>query len=78
MDHEKFDGSQTNFARAAKKSFSQINQYLNGVRNIGEKVAREIEKNLGLSTGYLDQAARRGLWADSEPVAPWEWRKIKH
>ena len=21
------------------------------------------------------RAARRGLWADSEPVAPWEWRQ---
>lgn len=22
-------------------------------------------------------AAQRGLWADSEPVSPWEWRKMK-
>ena len=21
------------------------------------------------------RAARRGLWADAEPVPPWEWRK---
>ncbi len=21
------------------------------------------------------QAERRGLWADAEPVAPWEWRR---
>ena len=24
------------------------------------------------------RAARRGLWADSEPVPPWEWRKGEH
>lgn len=23
------------------------------------------------------KAGRRGLWADSDPVAPWEWRKAK-
>ena len=23
------------------------------------------------------KAARRGLWADVEPVAPWAWRKLK-
>jgi len=23
------------------------------------------------------KAAKRGLWADSEPVPPWEWRKTK-
>jgi endonuclease YncB( thermonuclease family) len=23
------------------------------------------------------KAARRGLWADTEPVPPWEWRKAK-
>lgn len=23
------------------------------------------------------RSARRGLWADSEPIPPWEWRKIR-
>ena len=23
------------------------------------------------------RAARRGLWADAEPVPPWEWRKAE-
>ena len=23
------------------------------------------------------KARRVGLWADGEPVAPWEWRKVK-
>ena len=30
--------------------------------------------------GELEEAARRarrGLWADKEPMAPWEWRKAK-
>ena len=32
------------------------------------------------SIGELEneaRTARRGLWADSNPVAPWEWRKVK-
>lgn len=24
------------------------------------------------------RAARRGLWADADPVAPWEWRRAGH
>ncbi len=24
------------------------------------------------------RAARRGLWADPDPVPPWEWRRLKH
>lgn len=29
--------------------------------------------------GYQDaaRAAKRGLWADPDPVQPWEWRKAK-
>lgn len=23
------------------------------------------------------QLARRGLWADAAPVAPWEWRRVR-
>ena len=51
---EKFNDNQSAFALAVGKSVAQINQYLNGVRNIGEKVAREIEVKLDLPIGYLD------------------------
>lgn len=33
-----------------------------------------------LILGDLEQearAARRGLWADPQPVPPWEWRKLR-
>jgi endonuclease YncB( thermonuclease family) len=33
----------------------------------GEFIAAETEA----------RAARRGLWADKDPVPPWEWRKMK-
>lgn len=51
---ERFNGSQTDFSRAIKKSPAQINQWLNGYRNIGDAVALNIEKSLGLPQGYLD------------------------
>ena len=47
-------GSQAEFARQAGISGSVVYQVLNGYRNIGEKLARKIEKNLGLSLYAMD------------------------
>lgn len=54
--NEKFGGNQTDFSRAIKKSPAQINQWLNGYRNIGDAAALNIEKALGLPQGFLDGA----------------------
>lgn len=35
------------------------------------------DRSLYANEEYLAQRDRRGLWADKEPVAPWEWRKYK-
>nr|WP_314271707.1 LexA family transcriptional regulator [uncultured Kingella sp.] len=51
---ERFNGNQTDFSRAIKKSPAQINQWINGYRNIGDAAALNIEKSLGLPQGYLD------------------------
>src|SRR5438105_4120602 len=34
------------------------------------------DKSLGQLEVY-SRAARRGLWADPNPVPPWEWRKLR-
>ncbi len=35
-------------------------------------------KALDLATGERDaRRARKGLWADPDPVPPWSWRKLK-
>lgn len=51
---EKFGGKQADFARAIGRSPSSVWQWLSGHRNVGEKVAREIERKLRLPSGYLD------------------------
>ncbi|MBX9866052.1 MAG: hypothetical protein K2Y14_04000 [Burkholderiales bacterium] len=58
---EKFNGNATNFARIAinlpaDKKPTDIYLYLNGGRNISNKKAKLIEKNLGLVDGYLDKS----------------------
>jgi endonuclease YncB( thermonuclease family) len=35
----------------------------------GDAVLEELEK--------AAQKERKGLWADPQPVPPWEWRKLK-
>jgi transcriptional regulator with XRE-family HTH domain len=51
--NSKFNGNQADFARAIGKSPSQINQWLAGVRNLGDGSVRQIEKKLKLGD-YFD------------------------
>ncbi len=51
---ERYGGKQADLARAINRSPSLVWQCLNGHRNIGEKLAREIESKLRLKKGWLD------------------------
>ena len=63
---ENFNGNQTEFARAINKSPAQVNQWMNGYRQIGDAVAVHIEKTLELPIGMLD--------GDPIPTAPLHYR----
>ena len=43
---------------------------MNPIRNLGEQLARKIERNLGLSTGFLDQPSPVNLSENAFPFAP--------
>lgn len=60
----KFDGRQADLARKAEISPSQLNQWLTGFRNIGEKAARSLESKLGLDPGWLDGAGSPPLFTE--------------
>lgn len=67
---ERFEGSQKDFADAVEKAPAQIAHYLRGNRNLGEAVAREIEKKLDLSPGWLDGIEQQpGAQLTSDVVA---------
>lgn len=51
---KRFNGSQAEFARAIEKAPAQVNQWLNGYRNIGNGAAAHIEDVLSLPRGWLD------------------------
>ncbi len=51
-------GRVAEFCREHDLNDSQIRQYFIGVRNIGEKAARNLEKKIGLPTMTLDGAHR--------------------
>lgn len=48
-----FGNSQAAFARAIKRSPSQVNQWLSGYRRLDVKASRHIEKELGLPIDYF-------------------------
>lgn len=54
---EHFDGNQAAFARAIGVASSQVNQWVNGYRNLGDAGAHRIELKLGLAQGYFDMPA---------------------
>ncbi|MBA3774654.1 MAG: helix-turn-helix transcriptional regulator [Ramlibacter sp.] len=58
----KFDGKQAELARKAGISPSQLNQWLTGYRNIGEKAARSLEESLDLPAGWLDMEEGQAAW----------------
>lgn len=46
--------TQEEFSEVAEVSVSLVSQILNFHKNMGDKIARRIEKNLGLKHGYMD------------------------
>ena len=52
--NERYNGNQTQFARAIGKAPTQVNQWINGHRNIGDGIASNIEIALNLPRGFLD------------------------
>lgn len=56
-----FNGKQAEFARRVGIRPTQINQWLNGFRNMGEHSARAIEKTLGLAPLWLDTPIQEEL-----------------
>lgn len=62
-----FNGSQAEFARAIGKAPAQVNQWLNGYRNIGTGAAAHIETTLSLPRGWLDGQAE---WDSNTPLLP--------
>lgn len=78
----RFGGSQTDFARAIKRSPAQVNQWLTGHRKLGDAGARTIELALNLPAGYFDRTmtnpehgAALALEA-CEPADDWTIREI--
>jgi phage repressor protein C with HTH and peptisase S24 domain len=51
---DKFNGNQSDFAKAVGRKPAQINQLLRERRQIGEATASLIEKRLGLPQGFFD------------------------
>ena len=52
---DQFAGSQADFCRKAELQPAQVNQWLTGYRNLGEKAARKIESKLGLAPLWFDK-----------------------
>ncbi|QMT48192.1 LexA family transcriptional regulator [Neisseria bacilliformis] len=73
---ERYNGNQTEFARAVGKAAAQVNQWMNGHRNIGNGVASDIEKALDLPRGWLDDEAAPVLYRSDAPVIREGWLSV--
>lgn len=60
---KRFDGKIADLGRAIERDDAYVWQLLNGKRNIGERVARDIELKLDLAPGSLDSATMSGQTA---------------
>lgn len=51
---DRFGGKQSSFAHAINRSPAQVNQWLSGVRGLGDGACRVIETAMGLPMGWMD------------------------
>ncbi|STQ99822.1 Uncharacterized HTH-type transcriptional regulator HI_1476 [Kingella potus] len=72
---ENYNGNQTEFARAIGKAAAQVNQWVNGYRNIGDGAAANIETALDLPRGWLDGEAGHAYRSDT-PVVRAGWLSV--
>lgn len=56
---ERFADNASDLARAVKKQQSYISELLKGKRSFGERVARDIERKVGVTPGWLDYRPQR-------------------
>ncbi|WP_245911185.1 LexA family transcriptional regulator [Neisseria iguanae] len=65
---DEFGDNQAEFARAIKKAPAQVNQWLNGYRNIGDGVARNIEEILNKPARWLDGKNSRPIESNAKVI----------
>jgi len=63
------NGNQADFARLIGRSAAVVWQYVSGHREMGEKLARHIERKLSLPTGWMDELASRDAPAQRQTLA---------
>ncbi len=68
--HQRFDGKQAALAEAVDRSASQVSALFSGQRAIGEKLARDFERHLNLSVGWLDTPVEQGAAKNTGHAKP--------
>ncbi len=78
----RFNGNATTFAGRIGRSQAQVSHWTQGVRNVGERIARDIEERLDLPRGFLDEprdatmiaaanVSRAYMARDERPLISW-------